>query len=98
MPIDRDLFRYSNYRPDRRVGPEHDRASDLEVRDRAQRPARGLRALNSCGNCHGAQHGARYWLTDALLNAEGWIDGLYEPDEIGADAGVVQPVPIPFDD
>lgn len=48
----------------------------------------------ACGNCHGADY-AKFWLTDAIDNAYGWIPGT-ETWEDTANAGVTVGAPLPM--
>jgi hypothetical protein len=50
---------------------------------------------SSCNNCHGADY-EKFWLTDAILNAEGWISPAYEADEETANQGVLQDTALPM--
>jgi hypothetical protein len=50
----------------------------------------------ACTNCHGADY-SKFWLTDPIANAEGWIPSAYAADETAANAAIKVTAPIPFD-
>ena len=94
VPIDRDLFRYSNYDPIDGLVPN---MTDLPTWKYAtvHNVQRVGYVPYACSNCHGAEH-SQYWLTDVLLNSEGWVAGDYEGDEVDANVDVVVPDPVPY--
>jgi len=94
VPIDRDLFYYENYDPVAGLVPN---MTDLPTWKYAT-PHNVQRVgfvPYSCGNCHGAEF-SDYWLTDAVLNAEGWVEAAYEADENDANVDVIQAMAIPY--
>jgi hypothetical protein len=50
---------------------------------------------SSCNNCHGQDY-AKFWLTNAIDNGEGWISTGNLQDETDANAGIVIPAPFPY--
>ncbi len=101
VPIDADLFRYPT--ADEVLGlvpnvpglPTWTFATPHSIR--ALPGASGTVHLDptACSSCHGGTF-ADYWLTDPLVDDEGWLEAPYEPDETAANAGVVQPGPVPM--
>lgn len=51
----------------------------------------GAGPQTACGNCHSPSRFGLFWLTDPMLDAQGWSDG--NTFEVGANAGVVVATP-----
>jgi thiosulfate/3-mercaptopyruvate sulfurtransferase len=90
VPVDQDVFAYTGGNvvngliPNMTASPTWKKATPHNIRR--------VTPIQSCPNCHGPDY-AKFWLTDPIQNAEGWISPAYQPDEIGANAGVIQPTP-----
>jgi hypothetical protein len=95
VPIDADLFRYSGTNevtglvPSLTAKPTWKYATPHTI-------ARVTPVQSSCGNCHSVEYG-RFWLTDPVGDAFGWVgtDAAAQAAEAAANAGVVQPAPLP---
>lgn len=94
VPVDRDTFLYSgaNAIPGL-VGAMRARPTWFPATPHNIRRTTAITA--SCSNCHGADH-AKFWLTDAVTDAHGWISPAHEADEGAANAGLLQPTPLPM--
>jgi cytochrome c3-like protein len=98
VPVDPDVFRYSGANevagliPDMNALPTWKHATPHSISRRTPIQA-------SCYNCHGPEY-ARFWLTDPVGSAAGWVPdpvaNPYYQFEVDANAGVVQPAPIPL--
>jgi thiosulfate/3-mercaptopyruvate sulfurtransferase len=49
---------------------------------------------SSCANCHGQDY-TKFWLTDPVVNAEGWVSPANEANEQTANSGLVIGAPLP---
>lgn len=95
-PVDADVFRYSGANevtglfPNLTAKPTWKHATPHSI-------ARVTAIQSACGNCHGADHG-KYWLTDPVTDAHGWVgaDAAAQQAEQAANAGVVQGTAIPY--
>lgn len=94
VPIDRDLFRYSDYDPVDDLVPGMTNLPTWKYAT-VHNVQRVGYVPYACANCHGSEW-SQYWLTDPILNAEGWIQPTYELDEIDANDEVIQTDPIPY--
>lgn len=97
VPIDTDVFRYSEagsvdgILTDVTALPTWKYATPHNI-------VRKTAITESCSNCHGSDY-TKFWLTDPVFDAQGWVDpdGVYEQDEIDANTGVVtldEPIPL----
>jgi hypothetical protein len=95
-PIDADLFRYGGALeldglvPALADAPTWKYATPHNI-------ARVTPIQSSCANCHDADY-AKFWLTDAVLDAYGWVgdDPAAQEAEAEANALVIQPTPLPL--
>jgi rhodanese-related sulfurtransferase len=94
VPVDKDVFTYTGANvveglvPMMSAAPTWKYATPHSIR-------RVTPIQSDCGNCHGAGY-ARFWLTDPVGDALGWIGPVYETDEAAANAAVVQTTPVPM--
>jgi thiosulfate/3-mercaptopyruvate sulfurtransferase len=92
VPIDADTFSYSGANevgglvPGMTALPTWKRATPHNI-------VRSAPIASSCANCHFGEY-ARFWLTDALGDADGWVPGAYAADEAAANAPVLQGAPV----
>ncbi len=101
-PIDRDLFLYPiadpvpGLVPNVPALPTWKFATPHNIRPLSETSAIHMDP-SVCANCHGPDF-SLYWLTDPLVNDEGWLEDVldYELDEAAANAGVVQPAAVPM--
>jgi hypothetical protein len=56
---------------------------------------RSTEITKACSNCHGVDY-TKFWLTDPVLNAEGWIPNDYTVTETAANAAIKVTAPIPM--
>lgn len=92
VPVDKDVFTYTGDNaltgliPNMGNIPTWKHATPHNIQ-------RVTKITRSCNNCHGTDYD-KYWLTDPIANAQGWLPSAYQDDETDANAGrVTQPAP-----
>ncbi len=95
-PVDADVFRYTGANEQAGLIPG---LTSLPTWKHAtpHTIARVTPIQSACANCHGASW-ARFWLTDPVTDAHGWVgaDAARQQAEQDANAGVVQPAAVPY--
>ncbi|MBK8974301.1 MAG: hypothetical protein IPM29_00085 [Planctomycetes bacterium] len=94
VPVDMDTFAYTGTNQQGGLLPQ---MGSVPTWKRAT-PHNILRVTaiqSACTNCHGTDY-AKFWLTDAIANGEGWISTPYEPDEQSANASILVTDPLPM--
>lgn len=94
VPIDADVFAYSGVNllagliPDMSALPTWKHATPHTIQ-------RQTEITKSCNNCHGADY-TKFWFTDALGAAQGWVPDAYKADETSANERlkVLEPFPM----
>jgi len=99
VPVDRDVFTYTGANAVEGLIPEAGSGApdmgSLATWKRAtpHTIARQTAITSACTNCHDGsfnfQKDPRFWLTDPVGDAEGWVPSQYEEDERAANAGIV---------
>lgn len=91
VPVDADVFTYTEANanpgllPTPHATPTWKHATPHNI-------VRNTAITAACTNCHGADY-ALYWLTDPVLNAEGWISTGNEAGEVTANGGITISAP-----
>ena len=94
VPVDADVFAYTGVNllagliPDMRALPTWKYATPHTI-------LKNTEITKACANCHGTDY-AKFWFTDPITPAEGWIPAPYLADEAAANAGLVVAKPIPM--
>lgn len=92
VPVDKDVFQYpssdpvDNLIPNMTAQPTWKYATPHNIQLNT-----GI--SSSCANCHTATDYAKNWLTDPVLDAQGWLQDAYKADEQAANAGVIMAAP-----
>jgi 3-mercaptopyruvate sulfurtransferase SseA len=105
VPVDRDVFAYTGDNalagliPEAGTGAPDMGSSPTWKRATPHSIARQTAITSSCYNCHSTvdfsfQKDPRFWLTDPVADAEGWVPSQYEADERAANAGLVLDSPM----
>lgn len=94
VPGDSDVFTYTGANavagliPDMAASPTWKHATPHTIQRKTAITA-------SCTNCHGGDY-TKFWLTDPVGDAEGWIQAPYLAEEQAANAGILKDEPVGF--
>ena len=102
-PGDKDLFRYPLAGPVDGLIPGMTARSNWKYATphNIQRNLTGSTSVFAsfnvadCSNCHGTAY-SNHWLTDPVLDSQGWLQPAYRADEQAANANVTQPSALPL--
>ncbi|GAB4256323.1 MAG: hypothetical protein Kow0092_02310 [Deferrisomatales bacterium] len=101
VPADPDVFRYTGAgEADGLLGDAEARSTWAYATPHSLRRTTSMTAYEdsiseTCENCHGAGY-ARFWMTDAVANAYGWVGGDYEAFEQAANGEILRTEPVPM--
>lgn len=94
VPVDGDVFTYSGANevtgllPTPWAGPTWKYATPHNI-------VKNTKITEACSNCHGSNY-TKFWLTDAVANAEGWIGTANEAGETTANSSLLISAPFPY--
>lgn len=94
VPVDPDVFTYTGANamegilPDATARPTWAYATPHNIR-------KATKITESCDNCHGEDY-SKFWLTDPVENAYGWVGEAYEAFERTANRHIVRSEPVPM--
>jgi len=97
VPVDKDVFQYPTFKSVDGIIPATGAATTPNMGSLStwkyatpHTIARKTAITASCSNCHGADY-SKFWLTDAVGAAQGWVptDSPYLDGEVDANSGIV---------
>jgi thiosulfate/3-mercaptopyruvate sulfurtransferase len=97
VPVDMDTFRYSDSDPVDGLIPNMTNAPTWKYaspHNIVRNTAITEGDFSACSNCHNSPGYEDFWLTDPLLDDEGWLPAAYESDEAAANTLVKVTEPI----